>query len=175
MITRRLRVAGNTSLASLYYILQFSQGWTDEHLHQFHIYGKDYGIAYDGGLNYSHNSFKTFIDDFDFDVGDRFTYEYNFYEHWLYDIRIESIDEPSPKNKTPFCLSGNGMPGATKYDVHQKSIELLKIIVNKREKLTADDIRSPVEALNAVRFNRRNLNRSLENLDLNAPSMETDY
>nr|QQQ58137.1 hypothetical protein JJE75_00305 [Citrobacter freundii] len=28
-----------------------------------------------------------------FDAGDRFTYEYNFFEHWLHDIRVEAIYE----------------------------------------------------------------------------------
>lgn len=172
MISRRLRVAGNTSLASLHYIIQFSQGWTDDHLHQFHIYGKDYGIAYLGGLDFSDNAFKTYIDDFDFDEGDRFTYEYNFYEHWLYDIRIESIDKPSPRKKTPFCLSGKGMPGATEYDVYEKAIDLLKIIVDQGKKVTGGDIRRHIEALDTVRFNRLKANRALANLDLKAPTIE---
>ncbi|MCQ1912428.1 plasmid pRiA4b ORF-3 family protein [Escherichia coli] len=33
------------------------------------------------------------IDDFEFDVGDRFTYEYNFFEHWIHDIRVKAIYE----------------------------------------------------------------------------------
>ncbi|EEK4519699.1 hypothetical protein GNM61_25015 [Salmonella enterica] len=53
-----------------------------------HIYSKDYGIS----------------DDFSFDVGDRFTYEYNSFEHWLHDIRVEAIHEDSTL-KTPFCMS----------------------------------------------------------------------
>nr|WP_252120253.1 MULTISPECIES: plasmid pRiA4b ORF-3 family protein [Yersiniaceae] len=36
---------------------------------------------------------RVVIDDFAFDAGDRFTYEYNFFEHWIHDIRIEAIQE----------------------------------------------------------------------------------
>lgn len=44
MVWRRLRIAADTSLAALHFIIQIIQGWGDDHLHQFHIYGKDYGI-----------------------------------------------------------------------------------------------------------------------------------
>lgn len=48
MVWRRLRIAADTSLAALHFIFQIVQGWGDDHLHQFHIYGKDYGISYEG-------------------------------------------------------------------------------------------------------------------------------
>ncbi|WP_250205818.1 plasmid pRiA4b ORF-3 family protein [Escherichia coli] len=46
MVWRRLRIAADTSLAALYFIIQIIQGWGDDHLHQFHIYG----ITYEGAL-----------------------------------------------------------------------------------------------------------------------------
>jgi hypothetical protein len=42
MVWRRLRIAADTSLAAPHYIIQIVQGWDDDYLHQFHIYGKDY-------------------------------------------------------------------------------------------------------------------------------------
>ncbi|MGS4262666.1 plasmid pRiA4b ORF-3 family protein [Serratia marcescens] len=115
MVWRRLRIAADTSLAALHFIFQIVQGWGDDYLHQFHIYGKDYGISYDGGIGFPDNPFWVVIDDFAFDAGDRFTYEYNFFEHWLHDIRVEAIHENSAL-RTPFCMSGHGMPGATAVD-----------------------------------------------------------
>ncbi|WP_439691076.1 plasmid pRiA4b ORF-3 family protein [Escherichia coli] len=79
MVWRRLRIAADTSLAALHFIFQIVQGWGDDHLHQFHIYGKDYGISYEGGIGFVDNPFRVVIDDFAFDAGDRFTYEYNFW------------------------------------------------------------------------------------------------
>ncbi|EGO9689650.1 plasmid pRiA4b ORF-3 family protein [Escherichia coli] len=52
MVWRRLRIAANTSLAALHFIIQIIQGWGDDHLHQFHIYGKDYGITYEGSIGF---------------------------------------------------------------------------------------------------------------------------
>lgn len=70
-------------------------GWGDGHLHQFHIYGQDDGISFDGGIGFPDNPFWVIIDDFAFDAGERFTYEYNFFEHWLHHIRVEVIHEES--------------------------------------------------------------------------------
>ena len=50
-------------------------------LHQFHIYGKDYGLYYAGGILFSDDARQVFLNDFDFDVSDKFTYEYNFFEY----------------------------------------------------------------------------------------------
>ena len=88
MIWRRLRIPGSTSLADLHHMIQIVNGWDDDQLHCIHIYGKDYGIGYAGGLSFSDDAHLVYLDDFDFDIGDRFTYEYNFFEHWLHDIRI---------------------------------------------------------------------------------------
>ncbi|ECP1861055.1 plasmid pRiA4b ORF-3 family protein [Salmonella enterica] len=59
MVWRRLRIAADTSLAALHFIIQIIQGWGDDHLHQFHIYGKDYGITYDGGIGFPDNPFQS--------------------------------------------------------------------------------------------------------------------
>lgn len=103
MVWRRLTIAADTSLPTLHYMIQIVQGWSDDHIHQFHIYGKYYGISYKGGVGFLDNPFRVVIDDFAFDVGDRFTYEYNFFEHWPHDIRVDAIHENSML-KTPFCM-----------------------------------------------------------------------
>ncbi|EQC00481.1 hypothetical protein B738_10963 [Photorhabdus temperata subsp. temperata M1021] len=136
----------------MHYIIQIVQGWQDDHLHQFRIYGKNYGISYSGRIGFPDNPYKITLDDFEFDAGDRFTYEYNFFEHWLHDIRIETILENSHL-KSPFCLAGNRMPGATLADETDKTLALL-------------------DALDAVRFNRPKVNRQLSRLNLDSPELE---
>ncbi|WP_280921580.1 IS1096 element passenger TnpR family protein [Serratia fonticola] len=56
-----------------------------------------------GGVGFPDNPFRVVIDDFAFDVGDRFTYEYNFFEHWLHDIRVEAIHGVLRRNPRFFC------------------------------------------------------------------------
>lgn len=173
IIWRRLRISANTSLAALHYIIQIVQGWGDDYLHQFHIYGKDYGISYDGGIGFPDNPFRVVIDDFSFNVGDRFTYEYNFFDHWLHDIRVEAIHEDSTL-KTPFCMSGHGMPGATAADEADKTLAFLGAILNADDSTTVVDIRPFIDDLDAVRFNRNKINRQLSKLDLASPALEPE-
>lgn len=172
MVWRRLRLHKDTSLASLHCILQLCFGWDDDHLHQFHIYGKDYGINKVGAERFSDNVYQITIKDFEFDVGDRFTYEYNFYENWVFNIRIEAIEKLSPRKKTPFCLSGKGMPGATEYDVYEKTIQLLEMIVDEDATLTVGDVRQRIEALDEVRFNHKKANGDILQLNPKDPFIE---
>jgi len=176
MIWRRLRIDGNTSLASLHFIIQITQSWSDDHLHLFHIYGKDYGIYKPGGMGFSDNVYELVIDDFSFDVGDRFTYEYNFNENWLHDIRIEAIKKSTLRKKTPFCLSGNGMPGVTEFDYYDNLLDVLKIIVDENDTATTvGEFRRRIKELDTLRLNRKKANRALARLDLEDPTIEQQF
>lgn len=55
LIWRRLLVRDATTIAELHAIIQIAFGWSDDHLHQFVIHGKDYGIAYLGGVTFADN------------------------------------------------------------------------------------------------------------------------
>ena len=162
MIWRRLRVRGNTSLADLHHIIQITMAWDDDYLHSFHIYGEDYGIAYEGGMDFSHNARQVFIDDFGFDAGDRFTYTFNFYDNWLCDIRVEAID--SGVKRAPFCLSGSGRQGDSRYYKTDEVIALVDIVdkvVTANKTTTVGDIRSLIEHYEAIRFSRQSINQQL--------------
>jgi hypothetical protein len=43
MIWRRLLVRSDCTIADLHYTLQIAFGWSDSHLHRFHIHGKAFG------------------------------------------------------------------------------------------------------------------------------------
>jgi hypothetical protein len=53
MIWRRLLVYGDSTITDLHYIVQIAIGWSDDHLHQFRIHGRRYGIARMGGISFS--------------------------------------------------------------------------------------------------------------------------
>ncbi|MCW8400477.1 plasmid pRiA4b ORF-3 family protein [Legionella sp. PATHC038] len=131
LVWRRIKVPGSTSLAQLHYVIQTIYGWDDENLHQFHIYGKDYGINYEGGLGYSDNAYRVYLDDFAFDSGDKFNYEYNFFEHWIHDIRIEKVAESTDNVELIYCTKGSGMPGADKSDEMKILAKVLKLLVGR--------------------------------------------
>ena len=160
MVWRRLRVPGSASLAMLHDCIQIINSWDDDYLHQFHIYGKDYGLNYPGGLNYSDNVHEIYLDDFQFDIGDKFTYEYNFFEHLIHDIRIENIRDFLPTKNNVICLSGQGMPSATKSDVMDVEFKFLERIVENNG-LTSADIDEFREKINRVKFNKKSVNSNL--------------
>ena len=166
MIWRRLRIPGHTSLADFHHVIQIVFNWDSEHLHRFHIYGKDYGIAYVGGPSFSDDAHSVFIDDFGFDVGDRFVYEYNFFQFCIHEIRVEAIEARMTSPTFPFCVKGNGMPGAARYDEVERVMDLIKVIINSDESTKVGDIRDQIEALDAVWFNRKKINHRLATLSL---------
>ncbi|PQQ40038.1 hypothetical protein C6H65_17495 [Photorhabdus luminescens] len=111
----RFRLSGETSLAAFHYIIQIAREWHDDHLHQFRICGRNYGISYSGDILFPDNPCKITLDDFEFDIGDRFIYEYDFFENLLHDICTESVHTHTSQ-KVLFCLASNEMPGATVAD-----------------------------------------------------------
>jgi hypothetical protein len=99
LIWRRLLVRGDTTLAQLHLILQLSFEWSNELLHHFHIFGKDYGSD---GADTRHIT----LDAFGFQKGERFRYVYNYYAHWQCDIRLESTLPLDPRRFYPVCTGG---------------------------------------------------------------------
>lgn len=61
-------------------------GWSDSHLHRFHIHGKDYGVAHNGGITFSEDPDKVHLVDFALRVRERFLYEYDLYDGWEHDV-----------------------------------------------------------------------------------------
>lgn len=107
MIWRRLLVTSHTSLADLHYAIQISMGWQDDHLHQFDIWGKGYGLYHTGGICFPDNPRKIFLKDFHFRLHEKFGYEYNFFSHWQHEIRLEKVLPVDPKKTYPLCIGGH--------------------------------------------------------------------
>ena len=162
MIWRRLRLSGHTSMADLHHIIQITMGWDDEYLHCFHIFGKDYGISYAGGVNFSDNPHKVQLASFGFDTGDRFTYTYNFFNDWLCDIRIEDIQKDQ-ECSSPYCTRGQGRlvnnTPCYRGDEVLLLVDVLDTIFNGDEATTTvSDVREFIDIYDAKRFDRSAIN-----------------
>jgi Plasmid pRiA4b ORF-3-like protein len=72
IIWRRLLVSSATSIAQLHEYIQIAFDWSGEHLHSFRIHGKDYGIAYLGGMSFEDNPHSVPLSRFRLHVRDRF-------------------------------------------------------------------------------------------------------
>ena len=72
MIWRRLLLRSDRTIANLHYAIQIAMGWTDAHLNRFHIHGKDYGVAHEGGLTFSDDPERVSLAQFGFRLRERF-------------------------------------------------------------------------------------------------------
>ncbi len=106
LIWRRLLMASNSSISDLHYAIQISMGWGDYHLNQFNIWGKEYGVYHDGGISFSDDPKEIYLQDFQFRINEKFLYEYNFYNCWEHEIRLEKILPFDSKKTNPLCIGG---------------------------------------------------------------------
>jgi|SRR6266702_54408 len=105
-IWRRLLVRSDSTIAELHNTLQIAFGWTDEHLHQFLIRGKPYGIGRSGGISFDDNPHQVRLSDFHFRTRERWVYEYDLTDRWQHEIRLEQVLSLDPAKRYPVCLAG---------------------------------------------------------------------
>jgi Plasmid pRiA4b ORF-3-like protein len=106
LIWQRLLVRSDTNIGTFHACLQAAMGWSDIHLHRFHIHGKAYGIARCGGIDFVDDPFRVQLGGFRLHRGERFLYAYDFTAGWVVDIRLESVLAFDPKRINPCCTAG---------------------------------------------------------------------
>jgi hypothetical protein len=109
LIWRRLLVPSDASIAQLHEILQVAFGWEDMHLHRFDIRGREYGLNREGGLFFDADARKVRISDLTLRRMERFTYEYDFGDCWVHDLRIEATLPVDPAKCYPVCVGENAL------------------------------------------------------------------
>lgn len=110
-IWRRLQVPATTTLEQLHTIIQVAMGWSDGHLHEFTV----------GGRNGVHYGSRDPLDEPDPDTKNertaklnkvagyekaRFTYTYDFGDDWEHDILVEKILPAEADQRYPVCIAG---------------------------------------------------------------------
>src|SRR5271166_659552 len=105
-IWRRLHVRSDSSIATLYELLQITFDWSDFHLHRFVIRGKEYGLSRIGCTTFRSDAKKALLCQFHFRITERFLYEYDFGDLWQHQIRFEGIEPFREKKLYPVCAGG---------------------------------------------------------------------
>lgn len=105
-IWRRFLVTEDATLGKLHKIIQEVMGWEDYHLHEFSIDGKDYGIIEDVDYKEILDEKKTKLADLNLAEKQKFTYVYDFGDHWEHEIKVEQILPFDAAAKYPKCLDG---------------------------------------------------------------------
>jgi hypothetical protein len=106
LIWRRLLVRTDATIADLHATLQTAFGWDDAHLHRFLIHGREYGIAYSGGISFRDDPRRVLLSHFGFRVGERFIYDYDVSDGWRHDVRVEQVLALEPARTSPACTGG---------------------------------------------------------------------
>jgi hypothetical protein len=105
-IWRRIELNAGQSLADLQRVIQISLGWSDEYQHRFCIRNHHMGASRPGGLLFFGDPEAMTLSQFAFRRNERFTYEYNFFDSWLLEIRFEGEGLCDPKHRYPRCAAG---------------------------------------------------------------------
>jgi len=106
-IWRRVLVDAESTIGDLHLVFQRSMGWADEHLNQFIIRGRKYGVPKPGGVDFAYSD-QLKLAAFGFRVHERFVYEYDFISAWLHDVRVEKILHEIEGIQVPVCRAGVG-------------------------------------------------------------------
>ncbi len=108
MISRCIWVRSDSSIAELHETIQCVMGWRNEHLHRFVIRGVHYGANYLHRLSFIDDGRKIRVDDFNFRDRERFLYEYDMFDSWRHEIRVEKRLPLDPAQQYPICIGGRG-------------------------------------------------------------------
>jgi hypothetical protein len=103
---RRLLVRNAMSLATLHAALQVVFAWSDVYLHSFHIHGQAYGTPRLDGPHIDGDARHVPLAALRLHQGERFTYVYNFIDHWVCDLRLEAVLPVAPRRSYPLCTGG---------------------------------------------------------------------
>lgn len=107
MIWRRILVTENNSLFDLHHTIQIAMDWENYSLNQFTIHGKIISVYNSVGMTSGGaSSANGFLRDFQFIENERCLYEYNFFDNWQFEIRVEKILPINPKLIYPCCIGG---------------------------------------------------------------------
>ncbi len=191
LIWRRICLCSDMSLATLHATLQIVFAWSDVHLHAFRIHGKEYGSTRPGGPSFEVDPRQVPLAALGLHRGERFTYVYNFIDHWACEIRLEAILPLHSRRCYPLCTGGKraappedcGGPWAYMQlvDQHHIPLEAMSVVATALERLLEadahttmrqvigdrDTFRKAVEQLDAYlqfqpeRFDRQQVNRQL--------------
>jgi hypothetical protein len=110
-IWRRVLVPADLTFHELHYVIQFSMGWTNSHLHQFIVGRHDRCI----GMSFD----DEFDDDMEMEDGrkvnisellnapkDKIKYEYDFGDGWEHIIEVKKVLQPEAGKKYPIVTGG---------------------------------------------------------------------
>jgi hypothetical protein len=157
LIWRRLLIRSDMSLATLHAALQVVFAWSDAYLHSFHIHGQAYGTPRLDGPHIDVDARHVPLAALRLHRGERFRYVYNFFDHWVCDLRLEAIVPLDPRRVYPICTGGKRAAppedcgGAWAYlqmvDHHHVPLEAMAVVARGLDRLLKADDQTTIRQL----------------------------
>ena len=106
LIWRHLLVRSDMTLARLHFALQEAMGWTNSHLHMFVIGDRRIGdLRQDEGELGLEDERKVKLGEL-IGPGQSLTYEYDFGDGWIHEVKVEKGLERDERLHYPLCVGG---------------------------------------------------------------------
>lgn len=109
-IWRRVLIPANLNFRELHYVIQFSMGWTNSHLHQFIVGRRDrcIGIRLEDGFDDTEmeDGREVNISELLANPKDKITYEYDFGDGWEHLVEVKKVLEPELGKHYPVVIDG---------------------------------------------------------------------
>jgi hypothetical protein len=109
-VWRRIQVPADYTFWDLHVAIQDAMGWRDYHLHAFQVVGVDgvIGIPDDDWdeSNPTRPGWEVQINDLFSEGRPLASYEYDFGDSWVHEIRFEGYHPAEGRRRYPCCLSG---------------------------------------------------------------------
>jgi Plasmid pRiA4b ORF-3-like protein len=105
-VWRRVLVPAGLSLDSLHEVIQRAMGWEGGHMHVFSDGWQHYGVE-NAELDHADET-EFAVAEMVEELGDKFSYIYDFGDDWEHEIRFEKVLPPDALAGVPVCLAGKG-------------------------------------------------------------------
>ena len=109
-IWRRVLVPADLNFHELHYVIQFSMGWTNSHLHQFIVGRHDrcIGMPFDDGFDdmEMEDGREVNISELLANPKDKIKYEYDFGDGWDHLVEVKKVHEPEAGKHYPVVIGG---------------------------------------------------------------------
>ncbi|MEK7384543.1 MAG: plasmid pRiA4b ORF-3 family protein, partial [Elusimicrobiota bacterium] len=106
-VWRRVLVPGDVNLAGLHWVIQYVMGWSNSHLHMFHV-GETRYAPRTPDWDDVEDEHKVILRDIAPDAGFKFFYEYDMGDSWQHRIAVEAVAPATSGFQGPECLAGAG-------------------------------------------------------------------
>jgi hypothetical protein len=105
-IWRRITAPAQCSLAELHCVIQEAMGWHDEHLHEFLIDKRRFADCQQDPFTSDVHDFE--LGSFNFQVGSKFVYVYDFGDGWEHSIEVEKLLDADALEASDVFINGKG-------------------------------------------------------------------